>query len=147
MKISRNKIDFMNGTIALKTNLDGESRMDYILSMLSDQIMSALKHLNYKELWTATPEMLQITLPLPSGMTNLSILNTDENLVMVVVAGTVMEEANEYNFANEFLRNIQTDLPELISDFQDQNYVYSQIKTDLRSDLTHLELAIDRYGF
>lgn len=145
MKISKDKIEFKNGTITLKTSMDGESRMDYILSMLADRIMSSLMHLNREELWGENPEMLQITLPLYAGTSKLSIINTGGHLVMVVVDGKIMEEANEYTFANEFLKNIQAELPELLSDFKEQKYVYSQIKADLRSDLNHLELVLDRY--
>lgn len=145
MKISKNKIEFANGTIDLKTSMDGESRMDYILSMLADRIMSALKHLNREELWKEDPEMLQITLPLSAGTSQLSIINTGGNLVMAIVDGKIMEEADEYTLAHEFLQNVQADLPELLSDLKDQKYVYSQIKADLRSDLNHLELVLDRY--
>ena len=145
MKISKDKIEFTNGTIAIKTELDGNSRMDYILSMLADHIMSSLRHLNREELWKDDSEMLQVTLPLSDGTAQLSIINTGGNLVMAVVDGKIMEEANEYMFANEFFKNVQTDLPELLSDFRNQKYIYSQIKADLRSDLNFLELALDRY--
>lgn len=145
MKISRNKIEFANGTIFLKIGLDGEFRMDYILSMLTDRIMSSLKHLNREELWKEDPEMLQITLPLSAGTSKLSILNTDGNSVIAVVDGKIMEEANEFDFANDFFKNVQAELAELLSDFKDRKYTYSQIKADLRSDLNHLELALDRY--
>ena len=145
MKISKDKIEFKNGTIALKTGLDGESRMDYILSALADHIMTSLRHLNREELWKDEPEMLQVTLPLPDGTAQLSVVNTGGNLVMAVVDGKIMEEKNEYAFASEFLKNVQTDLPELLSGLRDQKYIYSQVKADLRSDLNHLELALDRY--
>lgn len=145
MKISKDKIEFKNGTILLETSLDGESRMDYILSMLADRIMSSLRHLNREELWKEQPEMLQVTLPLPGRTAQLSIINAGGNLVMAVVDGKIMEETNEYDFANDFLKNVQSDLPGLLSDFRDQKYIYSQIKADLRSDLNHLELALDRY--
>lgn len=145
MKISKDKIEFTNGSITLKTSPDGESRMDCILSMLADQIMSSLKHLNHKELWAAEPEMLQVMLPLPEGTARLSVINMDGNRIRVSVDGKTVEEANEHDFALNFLRNVQDGLPELLSDFRDQEYVYSQLKADLRSDLNHLELAIDRY--
>lgn len=146
MKITRNEIKFTNRCIAIKTGTEYTTRMDYILSMLADQIMSSLKHLNRPELWEDETDMFQIHLPLASGAAVLiSIINISENKIQVLVDGKVMEEADEFVFANEFLKNVQSSLPKLISDLKDQKIAYSQIKADLRSDLNHLELVLDRY--
>lgn len=146
MKITRNEVKFANKSIAIKTGTEYAARMDYILSMLADQIMFSLRHLNRPAFWEDEAEMFQIHLPVASGETVLlSIINISGNKIQVLVDGKVMEEADEFVFANEFLEKVRSTLPELISDFKDQKTVYSQIKADLRSDLNNLELVIDRY--
>lgn len=145
MKIKRNVIEFEGKSVDIKTSTRDTARMDYILSMLTDQIISSLKHLNRPEIWGDEAELFQIQLPLANRNAVLSIVNVGGNKIQVLIDNEVMEEADEFVFANEFLKNVQSSLPNLISDFEDQKIVYSQIKADLRSDLNHLELVIDRY--
>lgn len=145
MKIKRNVIEFAGKNVDIKTSTKNTARMDYILSMLTDLIISSLKHLNRPEIWRDDAELFQIQLPLANRNAVLSIVNTGGNKIQVLIDDEIMEESDEFVFANEFLKNVQSSLPDLISDFEDQKTVYSQIKADLRSDLNHLELVIDRY--
>lgn len=145
MKIKRNVIEFAGKNVDIKTSTKNTARMDYILSMLTDLIISSLKHLNRPEIWRDDVELFQIQLPLANRNAVLSIVNTGGNKIQVLIDDEIMEESDEFVFANEFLKNVQSSLPDLISDFEDQKTVYSQIKADLRSDLNHLELVIDRY--
>lgn len=145
MKITRNEIRFLNTSLTFKTGTGHTSRMDYIISMLTDQIMSSLKHLNRPEIWGEEADLFQIRLPLTDGEAVLTITNVDGNRIQILIDGEVMEEADEYVFASEFLKEMQSLLPDLLTDFKEQKYVYSQIKSDLRSDLNNLGLVIDQY--
>lgn len=149
MRIMKNKIEFPNGeSIDIINSTEMPYRMDYILSMISDQITSALRHMNQPKFWQDTPETLLVSIKTADGAeTALSIINADHNRVKVMLGNICMEETDEVVFANSFLNTIRNNMDELLSDFQEQKYVFSQLKADLRSDLNHLELAIDRYGF
>lgn len=147
MIISHNAITFMDGNVIhIKTGTKDKNRMDYIISMLSDIICSALRHMNHPNIWKDPLETISIDLPLKEGMVKkLFILNKEGNMIQVFLDNQLMEETDELEFAKNFLQNVRNDMDELLVDFKKNPYIFLELKADTRADLNHLESAIDHY--
>lgn len=138
----------MDGNIIkIETGLKDKNRMDYIISMLSDIICSALRHMNQPKIWKNSPETISVDLPLKDGIIKkLFILNKDGNKIQIFLDNQLMEETDELEFAKTFLRNVRDNMDELFVDFKKNPYIFLELKADTRADLNHLESAIDHYG-